>query len=522
MRNTALARLQRLLRVDASARMSADNVGLEKEALRLNAQGRPANTPHPEALGSALTNSFVTTDFSENMLEVTTPVAASSNELLQTLQAILYFTQRHIGEELIAPASMPVAYSEQSIPIARYGSSHSGLLRYYYRCGLAARYGKLMQTIAGLHYNFSFSPEFIQAAHILNPRLSSERLQDHVYFATIRNYQRYSWLMLYLFGASPALDRSFLAQQRTDQLLLPLGRSSLYAPYATSLRMSSIGYSNQNQQNMRVCHNSLHEYLQELQVALEQDNEAYQRLGVRNADGSYRQLNSKQLQIENEYYTSIRPKAPAVRGRRQSSLLAESGIQYLEIRNLDLNPFTHLGVTLEQLNFLRVFVYFCAISNSENFSPDNCISSNSNNSVICKYGLSQRPQLYDNGLVRDIRAWAEQLLDEMTPIAEWLDEGEQLSPHHRALAEQLDKIKNPEKTPAAQIINKLLHDQQDHSEFVVELAQRHRQQLLEKSLDIQPYQQEARRSIIATRELEQQSQSGSFDQYLHNFLHESD
>ena len=521
MKNTVQARLQRLLRANAAASMTADSVGLEKEGLRLNAQGQPATTPHPEALGSALTNSFVTTDFSENMLEVTTPVARTNGELLQTLQAILYFTQSSIGEELIAPASMPVAYSEQQIPIARYGNSHSGLLRHYYRCGLALRYGKLMQTIAGLHYNFSFSPEFIQAAYVLSPRLSDERPQDHVYFATIRNYQRYSWLILYLFGASPALDNSFLSDKRAHQLLLPTGKRSLYAPYATSLRMSSIGYSNQNQQSMRVCHNSLQEYLQELQETLEQDNAAYKNLGVRNPDGSYRQLNSKQLQIENEYYTSIRPKAPATRGRRQSSLLAEFGIQYLEIRNLDLNPFTPLGVTIEQLNFLRVFIYFCAISNSENFAPDNCISNNSNNSTICKYGLSQRPQLYDNGLIRDIRIWAEQLLDEMTAVAEWLDQSEQLSPHQRALAEQLEKIKNPDKTPAAQITNKLLNTQQDHSEFVAELAQHQRQQLLAKSIDTEIYKQEALASIAATQELEQQSQHSSFDQYLHNFLHES-
>ena len=516
MSNQTDKRLQRLLRVDSSKAIQADRVGLEKEGLRLNARGRPATTPHPVALGSALTNSLVTTDFSENMLEFTTPVVRSNEQALSWLLGISHFCYQAMGDELIAPASMPVAYQEQQVPIANYGNSHSGLLRHYYRRGLALRYGKLMQTIAGVHYNFSFSSEFIEAAQSLSPKLSSERAEDHVYFNTIRNYQRYSWLILYLFGASPALDNSFL--QNRDELLIRHGRRSLYAPFATSLRMSPVGYSNQDAQIPRVCHNNLDEYLRELGSALTTSHQRYSQLAIKHKDGSYAQLNGNVLQIESEYYSSIRPKAPAVRGKRQFALLKEHGVQYLEVRNIDLNPFAQVGVTIDQLNFLRVFMYFCAIADSPAINTDGCTANCSNEMVISKYGLSQKPQLNDNGLLRQPKIWAEQLIEEMKPIASWLDTDLELVPHQLALGEQLEKISNPEKTPAAQVLSSLLNKPQEYSDFVIEWAVAHRQQILAKPLDIGTYQQEARKSLVQLRALEQQSSGCDFDAYLQAYM----
>ena len=517
MSNHASDRLQRLQNLSSNAALQDDRMGLEKEALRLSSAGAPAASPHPQALGSALCNPYLTTDFSENMLELVTPVARNSEELLSSVEALLYFAYRGLGNESLAPTSMPVACTPEQLPIAQYGSSHSGRLRHYYRQGLALRYGKQMQSIAGLHFNFSFGEQFVAAAQSLSPRLSDERAVDHVYFATIRNYQRYSWLILYLFGASPALDSSF-SPADGNELLVPHGKRSLLAPYATSLRMSSIGYSNKYQKGINLCHNNLSEYLDELNAALQQEVPAYAQLGVRQPDGAYQQLNSKLLQIENEFYNSIRPKAPAVRGRRQLSILASDGIQYLELRNIDLNPFAQLGVTLEQVNFLRLFLYFCALVESPLFGRDSCTRCGSNNTKVSKYGLDAKLLLDDDGLERQPKVWAEQLLDEMAPIAAWLDAELPLSSHQRALAEQITKVQNSEKTPSAQVLHSLISNRQDHHDFALEWATRHREQILAKSVDTGAYAQAARKSILDARKLEQECRAEDFEHYLQNYL----
>src|SRR5262245_28035995 len=272
--------------------------GIEKESLRVTPQGRLALTPHGPALGSALKHPHITTDFSESQLELITGVHPSVAGCLAELERIHQFVYSRIGEEVMWCASMPggLPDEEKDIPIGRYGSSNIGRAKSVYRMGLAHRYGRRMQAISGVHYNFSL-PESAWP-------LPGYKDTNEAYFALIRNFRRTGWLLLYLFGASPAVCASFV--QRRAHKLLKLSEGTLFLPYATSLRMGRLGYLSEAQDSLAVSYNSLESYGECLQEALTQPYPKYEAIGVMNgraASGgvdSYRQLSTSLLQIENE------------------------------------------------------------------------------------------------------------------------------------------------------------------------------------------------------------------------------
>ncbi|WP_121370686.1 glutamate--cysteine ligase, partial [Pseudomonas aeruginosa] len=315
--------------------------GIERECLRVDSDGKLALTPHPRALGSTLTHPQITTDYSEALLEFITPTETDVADTLGDLERIHRFASSKLDGEYLWSPSMPCELpDEESIPIARYGSSLIGRLKYVYRKGLALRYGKTMQCIAGIHYNFSLPerlwPLLRQAE---GSELSERDYQSAAYIALIRNFRRYSWLLMYLFGASPALDAGFL-RGRPSQLER-LDEHTLYLPYATSLRMSDLGYQNNAQAGLTPCYNDLQSYIDSLRQAVSTPYPPYEKVGTKQ-DGEWVQLNTNILQIENEYYSSIRPKRVTYTGERPVQALAARGVQYVEVRCLDINPFLPL------------------------------------------------------------------------------------------------------------------------------------------------------------------------------------
>src|SRR6187431_148848 len=256
--------------------------GIEKESLRVRADGGLALTPHPVALGSALTHPHITTDFSESQLELITGVHSDADGCLQELTEIHQFVVRAIGDEMLWASSMPCNLpADEAIPIGRYGTSNVGRAKTVYRMGLSYRYGRRMQTISGIHYNWSM------------PGVGNEG-----YFALIRNFRRYSFLLLYLFGASPAVCSSFVAGH--EHRLEALGPHTLHLPQATSLRMGRLGYQSDAQSELIVSYNNLKSYAASLHEALTVPYPLYEKIGVRDGD-SYRQLSTSLLQIENEF-----------------------------------------------------------------------------------------------------------------------------------------------------------------------------------------------------------------------------
>jgi glutamate--cysteine ligase len=326
--------------------------GIEKESLRVDPTGHLAMTPHPSALGSALT-----TDYSEALLEFITAPSASIDEVLHELDEIHRYTYQHIGDELLWVSSMPCQLGDDSsIPVGKYGSSNVGKMKQVYRVGLGNRYGRLMQTIAGIHYNFSVPDELWQ--ELQRASGDTQSLQDFKtqgYFATIRNFRRYSWLLLYLLGAAPAVCKSFVRGR--DHQLQPVGDDShsLYTPYATSLRMGDLGYQSKAQSSLVVCYNDLDQYVRTLRSALEQPYPAYDEIGLKDERGNYKQLNTALLQIENEFYSSIRPKRTAEMGETPIHALQDRGVEYIEVRCIDLNPLVPNGINAETIRFVDTF-----------------------------------------------------------------------------------------------------------------------------------------------------------------------
>ncbi|MCJ8268303.1 MAG: glutamate--cysteine ligase, partial [Psychrosphaera sp.] len=262
------------------------------------------------------------------------------------------------------PAGMPCKLNgDKSIPIAQYGKSNIGQMKQVYRQGLAHRYGRTMQSIAGIHYNFSMPDDFWpHYQELLGAKGDVQAFKSQCYFDLIRNFRRHSWLLIYLFGASPALDNSFVGTNKSHKLD-QLGQQTLGLPYATSLRMSDLGYQSKAQENLDISYNNLHSYIQGVEQAMAQPYPDYEKIGIK-VNGEYRQLNDNILQIENEYYSEIRPKRVTQPGKTPLSALKSNGVEYIEVRILDTNPYLPVGIDAQQIRFLDAFLLYCLLSDS--------------------------------------------------------------------------------------------------------------------------------------------------------------
>jgi glutamate--cysteine ligase len=326
--------------------------GIEKESLRALPGGGLALTPHPIALGSALTHPHITTDYSESQLELITGVHAGVDDVLTELTEIHQAVYRALADERLWVSSMPCGLpTDETIPIGRYGSSNVGRAKSIYRMGLGQRYGRRMQTISGIHYNWSL------------PGVSTDG-----YFGAIRNFRREGWLLLYLFGASPALCDSFVHGR--EHGLERLSEHSLYLPHATSLRMGRLGYQSDAQASIAVSYNCLESYAASLQAALSQPYPAYEAIGVQTPGGDYNQLSTSLLQIENEFYSTIRAKRVIRSGERPLHALRERGVEYIEVRLMDLDPFEPVGIGADAIRVLDAFLLHCLKSDSPHDTPD--------------------------------------------------------------------------------------------------------------------------------------------------------
>lgn len=391
-------------------------------------------TPHPRTLGSALTHPSITTDFSESQLELITAPHANAAQCIQELKDTHRFVYSAIGQEMLWVCSMPCDLpADETIPIGSYGSSHVGRAKSVYRMGLGHRYGRRMQTICGIHYNWSL------------PGLSNED-----YFSLIRNFRRHSFVLLMLFGASPAVAASFVAGR--DHPLLPLGSDSYFLPHATSLRMGRLGYQSDAQAALNVSYNSLEGYAASLHGALTTPHPPYERIGVRNPGGEYNQLATSLLQIENEFYGTIRPKRTIRSGERPLHALRERGVEYVEVRCLDLDPFEPVGIAESTLQFLDVFLLHCLLSDSPPDTPQETAEMARNQQRVASQGRESGLVLERAGQAIRAQEWAARILEECASIALALDQAESGTPHQRALQSAVHRLGHMEETPSARAL----------------------------------------------------------------------
>ena len=433
--------------------------GIERETLRVDPQGHLARTPHPVALGSALTHPQITTDYAETLLEFITPAEHDIGLALHRLDAIHRYAYAKLGDEMLWGVSMPGELpSEEDIEIAWYGKSNIGMLKHVYRRGLALRYGKAMQCIAGIHYNYSL-PErlwklFAESEGIAEERRNALRdFQSESYIAMIRNFRRYAWLLMYLFGATPALTTSFL-RGRPHQLER-LSDDTLYLPYATSLRMSDLGYQNDAQSGLCPHENSLESYVTSLMDAVNRPYAPYAEIGTKK-DGEWIQLSTNVLQIENEYYSTIRPKRVIRTGERPVQALCNRGVQYIEVRCLDVDPFEPIGIALETGRFLDAFLLFCALDESPLISAHDGAIHARNFARTVKEGRRPDLTLTRDGHEVPLREWAEELIERIRPVAQLLDDQHnEGGVHESSLNQQKAKLADPSLTPSARVLEEV-------------------------------------------------------------------
>jgi glutamate--cysteine ligase len=437
-----MSNLQARLGTISPQRLKGIRRGIEKESLRATPEGSLAMTPHPPALGSALTHPHITTDYSEAQVELITGVHHSPETCLEELMQIHQFTCRALGDEMLWVSSMPCNLpADETIPIGQYGSSNVGRAKSVYRMGLAHRYGRRMQTISGIHYNWSL------------PDVTSEQ-----YFALIRNFRRHAFLLLYLFGASPAVSSNFVAGR--EHALQELAADTMYMPYGTSLRMGRLGYQSEAQASLAVSYNGLDGYASSLHEALTRPYPPYEAVGIMNPGGEYNQLATSLLQIENEFYGTIRPKRVIHAGERPLHALRERGVEYVEVRLLDLNPFVPVGITAQNIRFLDVFLLHCLLSDSPPDTPAEIAALGRNQHKTAAFGREPGLML-ERGEGEESVAlthWGAELLQAFAPIAEALDATHQTTDYSDSLRSAQALLQQPDLLPSARVLAVMQRD----------------------------------------------------------------
>ena len=489
--------------------------GIEKESLRISPTGDISKQPHPAALGSALKNPFVTTDFSEALLEFITPAYEDIDKCLEVLENVHRFTIQNLSDdELLWVASMPCPLGDElDIPIAQYGSSNVGKLKTLYRHGLSNRYGRLMQVIAGIHYNFSMPTEFWAPYQKICDDTGS--LQDFItqkYLHLIRNFHRNSWLLIYLFGASPAACKCFT--QGREHSLQELDSGSLFLPNATCLRMGNLGYKSDAQKSLFVCYNELDSYAECLANAMHTPYPEYESLGQKR-DNEYLQLNTNLLQLENEFYSTIRPKRVVQSGERPLAALTSKGIEYVEVRLLDLNPYLPLGIDAEQIRFLDAFLLHCLLDDSPHCDEKEFFEVSQNTAKVVEQGRDPNLELSMGSKPRKLVDWAQELLDGVAFSAALLD-GDDSNLHEESRLTQLAKLKNPDLTPSGKMLADMKQNNLSFFKFSMHQSEVQRKFLSEGGISVEAREllkQTAAQSIAEQAEIEM-ADTLDFDEYL--------
>ncbi|MCF9046128.1 glutamate--cysteine ligase [Acinetobacter nectaris] len=498
--------------------------GIERESLRMQSDGYLSKQPHPQSLGSALTHPHITTDYSEALMEFITPPESSIQKVLAYLQDLHYIAHKNLPEgEKLWPMSMPcmLDQDEENIPFAQYGSSNIGRFKTLYRKGLAIRYGRRMQTISGVHYNISFPDELFEQlqAHEVDTSLKTLSLQDYKsyrYFGLIRNFIRLTPIIIFLLGASPTVCGSFLIGQ-THQLK-PLVAGALHLPHATALRMGKHGYQNSAQKKLGIHYNDLTGYLAGIQEAVKKPYAPFSKLGLDDENGEPRQINDHTLQIENEYYSLIRPKQTPKGSETPSQALENRGVAYVELRAVDVDPYSPIGIKESSAAFLETFALYCLLLESPEISEDEQSRIERNQALIVERGREDGLQLETASGSISAKAWLLEHLFAMKPLAELFDQGLQESLYSAAINEMLLRVEDSSQTPSAQIIEEMkVHGGTRH--FGGHLAAQHAKvyDVHQITADKQQYFD----GLVTISKQEQlaleQASTETFKEYLNNF-----
>lgn len=471
--------------------------GIEREVLRVTPEGLIAQTPHPRALGAALTHDTITTDYSEALIELITKPYTSIHQCLQALHQVHQFVDSQLENEHLWPQSMPpLINNELEVPIAAYGNSLIGQLKRIYREGLGLRYGRKMQTIAGIHYNLSLPDTFWQLYRKrFCPESSLVSCKNQGYFNLIRQFLKNSWMLTLMTGASPAFHESFIDPEKSRPQPFRHTRDLYYAPFGSSLRMGGIGYHNDAQSGLFICYDSLEHYIFTLTQAMQTPSAPLQKYGLYNREGERHQLSTNVLQIENEFYGNIRPKQIALTLERPTLALQRRGVSYVEIRNIDIDPYSPCGITPSTSAIIEIFVIGCLLEYSSFLTKsDNAVIVNQNE-LVTLYGRNQKL-----GFIKEtLHHWRR-----LEPVAQALSDAYNDNLYVNSFEQALQQLGNPAELKSEQVLGTFQQGNDSYTEKALALSQAHRHNLDASSLDpvlMQTFQSEAKKSLATFEQL---------------------
>lgn len=502
---------------EKAGRLLEFHQGIEKEGLRALENMTTSQRPHHKALGHKLSHPYITTDYAENLLEFVTPVFASNERLLNFISDIQSYSLKMMDQdETIWPSSMPcILPSDEQIPIADFGKSNVGKIKSLYRVGLGYRYGRSMQSIAGMHFNLSFSRDLIKELHSeIGEDLSPRDFTNQIYFKMIRNFRRSSWLLSYLFGASPVVDESFLRGKK--HTLQKLGKDTWGREYATSLRMGGLGYTSEAQKDISVCYNKVDTYVATLEAARKRSYPAYEKIGVK-VDGVYRQLNSNLLQIDNEFYSPLRPKRTARSGESALQALHQGGVEYIEVRLLDLNPFASEGISEEGIKFLQLFLTYCLLEESPVIESSECEVIENNFNTVVNDGRNPNAKLNIEGKDYSVVEAATKILEN---IQDLVNHSQDFKNYYQdGLDAQWNKLKDPSNTLSSKVLE-MVSEAQSFVEGTSKLANSYKEELVERKI---PEKEMATLIALAKSSLRQEDEMVAadtldFDTFLREYF----
>lgn len=493
--------------------------GIEREALRVTLKGELSQTNHPDFLGKSLTHPWITTDFSESLLEFITPVKYNVENLLIFLRDLHRHTSKHLHDELIWSLSMPCFIENQNlIKIAKYGTSNLGKFKTLYREGLKNRYGSLMQTISGIHYNFSFPIKFWKSFFNIKDYNSEKSKISNAYFHIIRNYYRFGWIIIYLFGSSPAIYNSFFKKKPLNLSFERIDEETSYLPYATSLRMSNIGYINYCY-DISSSLNSLENYVFYLRKALKNTSEKFSKIGLYDKNHKYLQINTNFLQTENELYTPIRPKRSLNNDELLINSLLKKGVEYIEIRSLDINPFNEIGINNVQIYFLDLFIIWCLLIDSPmmNKKEFNFCKKNWDKVIFEGRKPGQKISMKYGESMISLKEVGYFIFNDLMKIADIFDTGNKKK-YHNICLKLIKMFDNPDLTYSGRILPLFVNE--GMNEYGLYLSKKYQLKLKQEKYEIitnKTFDNVKKKSILQQLLIENEDNI-SFEKYLNSYL----
>lgn len=432
------------------------NFGLEKENVRVTERGNLALTPHPKAFGDRENNPYIKTDFSESQLEMVTPVCNTLEEVYSficNLNKVVSLEIMKNGEFLWPQSNPPILPREEEIPIAKLSNREDEL----YRENLSYKYGKKKQVISGIHYNFSFKEEFIKLLYKeLKVKKDFREFKDDIYLRMARNFQKYHWLLIYLTGASPVFHESYIDEIKEEGE--KLGEDSYYIKDDTSLRNSSYGYK--NKKDYYVSYNSIEEYASDIKNLVK----------------------DKEIQSIKEYYNPIRLKSLGSEDMLES--LLNKGIDYLEVRLLDLDPLSVQGVNKETLYLVHLFMIYTLLKENKEITYKDQEEFFKNHDMVALKGRNEEAVIHENGIPVLLKDKGREILSEMDEIVEILFSNNEK--FKNVIKRALEKINNPHDT----ISEKLIKDikEEGYINFHMRLAKEYLNNFKNKEFNLVGYE----------------------------------